>query len=66
MSEEEEEEYLWKTLSEIAGRKFNTAGKGSVKFTYTINDDEMLINKEDVSIKRTSVIKSYHKAKKWV
>ena len=64
MSDKAEEEYLWKTLSEVSGRIFHTVGKGSVKFTYTINDDEMIINKEDKSITRTSVITAYHKAKK--
>ena len=48
----------------MSGRIFHTVGKGSVKFTYTINDDEMIINKEDKSITRTSVITAYHKAKK--
>ena len=48
----------------MSGRIFHTVGKGSVKFTYTINDNEMIINKEDKSITRTSVITAYHKAKK--
>ena len=64
MSDKEEEEYLWKTLTEVAGRIFHTAGKGSIKFTYTIKDDEMHINKEDKSITRASIITAYHKAKK--
>ena len=64
MSDKAEEEYLWKTLSEVSGRIFHTVGKGSIKFTYTINDEEMLINKEDKSISRASVITAYHKAKK--
>ena len=63
-SYKEEEEYLWKTLTEVSGRIFQTSGKGSIKFTYTIKDDEMLINKEDMSITRASVITAYHKAKK--
>ena len=64
MSDKVEEEYLWKTLTEVSGRIFHTSGKGSIKFTYTIKDDEMLINKEDKSISRASVITAYHKAKK--
>ena len=64
MSGKKEEDYLWKTLKEVSGRIFHTAGKGSIKFTYTINDEEMLINKEDKSISRASVITAYHKAKK--
>ncbi len=64
MSDKVEEEYLWKTLTEVSGRIFHTSGKGSIKFTYTIKDDEMLINKEDKSITRASVITAYHKAKK--
>ena len=64
MSGKKEEDYLWKTLKEVSGRIFHTAGKGSIKFTYTIKDDEMLISKEDKSITRASVITAYHKAKK--
>lgn len=66
MSKDEEEEYLWKTLSEVSGRIFHTAGKGgkgSVKFTYTIKGGEMFINRKDKSITRSSVIMAYHKAK---
>ncbi len=64
MSDKKEEEYLWKTLTEVSGRIFHTVEKGSVKFTYTIKDDTMIINKEDKSITRDSVITAYHKAKK--
>ena len=66
MSRDEEEEYLWKTLSDVSGRIFHTSGrggKGSVKFTYTIKGGEMFINKKDESITRSSVIMAYHKAK---
>ena len=67
MSKEEEEEYFWKTLSEVSGRIFYTAGKngkGSIKFTYTIKNSEMFINKEETRIDKVSVMKGYHKARK--
>ncbi|MBR6984980.1 MAG: hypothetical protein IKH75_15900 [Ruminococcus sp.] len=66
MKKSQEEEYLWKVLTETAGRRFPVWDdkKRTAKQAYKINEDEIIFESIDKAVSKADVFKEYWKVKK--
>ncbi len=66
MDKAQEEEYLWKVLTEVAGRRFPVWDnkRRTAKQAYKINNAEIIFESIDKSVSKADVFKEYWKAKK--
>ncbi len=66
MNKAQEEEYLWKVLTEVAGRRFTVWDdkKRAAKQAYKINEDEIIFESIDKAVSKADVFKEYWKVKK--
>lgn len=66
MKKSQEEEYLWKVLAEVAGRRFPVwdKEKRAVKQSFKINDTEIIFESIDKAVSKADVFKEYWKVKK--
>ena len=66
MNKAQEEEYLWKVLTEVAGRRFPVWDdkKRVAKQAYKINEDEIIFESIDKTVSKADVFKEYWKVKK--
>lgn len=66
MNKAQEEKYLWKVLTEVAGRRFPVWDEKNrtAKQAYKINDFEIIFDSIDKAVSKENVIKGYWKVKK--